>query len=496
MATPLTPKRIDKLGVYGVIREAAVDSFLTPEGALLDAQNVHFDRIGAVTVRPGIATLGATIIARPPMPAYGMHNALAGTALAVFNEAGSSAIYAFDGSNWNLSVGGGTASVAVRFLDFGSCTVALNFTYNTYASIRFIDGSYFGDGASYWQTSGTPINPDQFYGRACTLGEVYKSRIYLAGDTSKEGNPSRLYFSSVISTAGNITWDRSTDFVDINPGDGEGITGLKKFSLELLVFKPNYIYRFRTSGVDPDPLIKIGTRSQESIVEGQKGLYFHHDSGFYRYSGGYPTLISKPVQDIADAIPFSQYPSIVSWNDNDHIYFSIGNVTIRETKESQTIKNCVLRYTESSDTWTVYSYANEIRRAITYTRGTTLSRLVATDHGVVATHNSGTTDLGNPIKFRFKTKWYDWDGIAESKVIQELFAVCEKAQASELYCQTDENTKWEQIGEIKELVNYFKNVSMRFKRIRFMWQGTTKLEASIFKSIEIVRGLNEGIIFK
>ena len=495
MAKELTQKSIKNLGVYGNIREASVDSSLIPEGALLEAQNVHFDRIGAVTVRPGLTGLGSTIISRPPMPAYGFHNALSNTAVVVFNEGGSSAIYTYDGSLWNVNITGGTASVNIRFLDFGSCTIALNFSYNTYASLRYIGGnSGFMETSSYWKVAGTPINGDQFYGRACTLGEVYKSRVYLSGDTSKEGNPSRLYFSSVITTAGNITWDRSTDFVDINPGDGESITGLKRFSLELLIFKPNYIYRFRTSGVDPDPLIKIGTRSQESIVEGQKGMYFHHDSGFYRYSGGYPALISKPVQDIVDAIPFSQYGSIISWTDNDHVYFSIGNVTVAETKESLVIKNCVLRYTESSDVWTVYAYSNEIRRAITYTRGTTLSRLVATDHGVIATQNSGFTDLGNPIKYKLKTKWYDWGSMGDSKIIQELFAVCEKAQASQLFYQIDEDTRWIAVGELKELVNYFKNVSIRFKRIRFMWSGITRIDASIFKGIEITKGLNEGII--
>jgi len=134
------------------------------------------------------------------MPSYGLHNALAGTALAVMNEGGSSAIYAFDGSTWGASLTGGTASVNVRFLDFASCCIALNFTYNTYASLRYIGANAgWADSASYWKTSGDPINGDQFYGRACTLGEVYKSRIYLAGDTSKEGDSSRLYFSGVIA---------------------------------------------------------------------------------------------------------------------------------------------------------------------------------------------------------------------------------------------------------------------------------------------------------
>lgn len=496
MSSSLPKKSFKNLGVHGVLRPTSVDNSLIPEDAVTEALNVQFDQIGAVTVRPGLSTLGATIISRNPMPPYGMHLSQAGTALVVLNEGGSAAIYSFNGSSWNLSVGGGTASVTVRFLDFGSCTIALNFSYNTYASMLFIgQNSGWQDGASYWKSSGTPIQPEQFPGRACTLGEVYKSRVYLSGDTSKEGSPSRLYFSSVITTAGNITWDRTTDFIDINPGDGESITGLKRYSLELLVFKSNYIYRFRTSGVDPDPLIKIGTRSQESITEGSKGVYFHHDSGFYRYSGGYPTLISKPIQDIVDAIPFSQYGSVVSWTDNDHVYFSLGNITVQDPKEAITIKNCVLRFTESSELWTVYSYANDIRRGIKYTRGSTLSRLVALDNGIVATQNSGVVDVEAPIKFKFKTKWYEGESIASSKVLEELYVVCEKSLGSQLFYQIDEQTQWTAVGEMKELVSFFKNLSVRFKRIRFMWQGTTRFESSVFKSIELTKLSSEGITY-
>ena len=139
MAKELTPKSIKNIGVYGLIRPASVDDVLIPEGAVTEAQNVHFDRVGAATVRPGITNLGSTIIYRigtPVMPPYGFHNGLAGTALVVMDEAGSSAIYAFDGSTWNASLTGGTASVNVRFLDFASCCIALNFSYNTYSSLR------------------------------------------------------------------------------------------------------------------------------------------------------------------------------------------------------------------------------------------------------------------------------------------------------------------------------------------------------------------------
>lgn len=488
MSTPLQPQKIQNVGIYGVIREAEVDSNLIPDGAVTEAKNFQFDRKGAATVRPGMAALGATVLVS--RPSFGLHNAQSGTAIAVFSNGSSATIYSFSAGAWAVSLDGGTASVAIRFVDFGSYTIAINFMQNTYSSMRFWNAG----SSRHWHNTGNPINPQNMWGLTPQLGEVYKSRIYLFGDTSREGNNSRLYFSSVITSTGNITWSPTVDYVDINPGDGEGGTGLKRFSLELLCFKPSYIYRFRTSGVDPDPLIKIGTRSQESIVEGKRGLYFHHDTGFYRYTGGYPEELSRPISDIVDTIPFGQFSKIVAWNDQDHIYWSIGNVTVQETKESVTFKNCVIRYTESSDVWTIYSYASDIRRGMTYTPGTTISRLVANDMGVVATHNSGTSDLGEPISYRLRTKWYTWEGLANRKVIQEILAYCEKAQGITLMYKTDENLEWKTIDQLTSLINFFDKQSIRFHRIKFQIVGLSKLEAPVFLGLEIVKGINEGLV--
>lgn len=488
MPSPLEPKQIRNLGTYGVIRQNSVDDALIPDGAATEVQNFHFDRVGAATLRPGLTLLGATVLTSRPN--VGLFNAQSGTAIAAFSNGSSATIYSFSSGAWGVSLDGGTASVAIRFLDFASYTIAINFMYNTYTSMRFWNAG----SSRHWHHTGNPINPQHMWGRANQFGEVYKSKVYLAGDTSREGNGSRLYFSSVISTAGIITWSPTLDFVDMNPGDGETITGLKRFSKELCVFKPNYVYRFTTSGADPDPLIKIGTRSNESIVEGKRGLYFHHDSGFYRYSGEYPVEISRPINDFVEAIPFSQCGSITSWNDADHIYWSIGNLTVAETDGNYVWKNVVLRFTESSDLWTIYSYAQDIRRGVAYNNGSTLTRIVGNDMGVVATFNSGNTDLGEPIKYKIRTKWFEWDGIFTSKVISTIVVLAEKSQAAEFMYQADDDTAWHSLGQMKKLLNYFYNTDVRFHRIRFQVVGSSRFEPMIFKGIEIVQGINEGII--
>ena len=52
---------VRNIGVYGLIRQSAVDDNLTPDGAVVEAINVSFDRIGAVQSRPGLTAIGSSV---------------------------------------------------------------------------------------------------------------------------------------------------------------------------------------------------------------------------------------------------------------------------------------------------------------------------------------------------------------------------------------------------------------------------------------------------
>lgn len=487
MGLPLSPQEVRPIGIDGLVRQAEVDDILIPDGAVTEVLNMHFDRKGAATVRAGLTTLGGTVVAGYGI--VGLHNAQQGTMITVVDVAGSTSIYRLSGGSWGVTLSGGTASVRARFVDFGSVSVALNFSANTLSSMRF--WTLQGDGASYWKSTGNPINPQNMWGYNPQYGEVYKSRIYLAGDNQ---NPSRLFFSSVVSATGNITWTPDVDYVDINPGDGENITALKRFSTELLTFKPNYLYRYRTTGTDPDALIKVGTRSQESVVEGKLGVYFHNDKGFFRYSGAYPDEIGRPISDIVAAIPFTKYGKISGWSDSDHIYWSIGTITVSEAYANVTYKNVIVRYTESSQVWTMYSYPHDVTRGTTFSSATTQTQVIGTEFGVVATQDSGVTDYGEPISYRIVTKWLEWGGIANQKVIETLLTLCEKAQGANFMCQVDDNPVWHDIGTLTKFLNIYRRQKIVFHRIRFKVTGVSRIEPMVLRAIGLIEGINEGLV--
>lgn len=483
MATELEQQNIRAIGIYGVLRQSEVDDYLIPEGAVSEAINVHFDRKGAATLRPGIAALGATVMAG--YPCYGMHNTQNGSMVVVFSQGGSARIYTETGAAYTSNLTSGTANIRIRFVTFAGREIVLNWgtATNMYSSVQFWAGK---ENSAAWAYTGNPINPQNLWSNGIypKYGDTYKNKVYVAGDSTYK---SRLFFSTVISSAGNITWAPDTDYVDLYPDDGEDISGIKRYAVELLVFKPNYMYRFRTSSTDPDPLIRIGTRSNESIIEGKKGLCFHHETGFYKYTGGYPIEISRPISDIVDAIPLSYMDKIQSWKDNDHLYWSVGDLTI----EGKTWVHVVLRYTESSEIWTVYSYSNEITAGITRNTGSALSRVVGLDNGVCATYNSGTTDVGQPISYRLISKWYEWGGIENSKIIQKLISICEKAQGSKLMYQVDDDASWHDLGQLRKYLNFYEPLNIKFHRIRFKLTGMSSSEAFIWQGISILKGINQ-----
>jgi len=464
--------QLKNLGVYGIIRESEVDSNLIPDGALTSANNVHFDRKGAITQRNGLTVIGL----RQGGTCYGLYNAM-------FSNSGSNRLMSifidgkikiFQTGTW-IPLLTDTVNQKTRFATFADCVIRVNGT----------DDMKCWDGGSIWSTSGGSINVDDMAGYKTKFVEIFKNRVYTAGDTNA---PDRLYYSSIVDSWGAITWSPTTYYIDINPNDGENITALKRFSVEMLIFKPNHIYRFRTSSLDPDPLIKVGTKSQESVIEGKKGLYFHHETGFYRYNGTYPQEISRPISDFVDAIPSKNHGNIIAWRDSDHIYWSIGNVTVSGINYT----NVVLRYTESSQVWTTYSYPYQVTMACDYDDGTTLFRLVGDATGYASKYGVGTTDYGNAISYDFETKWYNFGNVTERKVLKEVIIICEKSQGIKAYYRTDDSNTWHSLGRLTSFRTKFTQLNIAFHRIRFKLQGISSQEAAIFEGFELADMVSEG----
>jgi hypothetical protein len=181
-------------------------------------------------------------------------------------------------------------------------------SYATFDDYLVIMSSEPGDVPRYWDQT-TPKNlgtntPD------CAFGVTHKSRFWMAGDVA---NPSRLYYSMALPNGADDDWnDGTAGFLDINPGDGDGITGLASHKNELWVFKGPYkgsIHRITGSSPSDyarkDFVFGLGAINHNSIFR------FSDDIGFVSQFGSVHSLAATSAfgdfHEAALSLPLNQW---------------------------------------------------------------------------------------------------------------------------------------------------------------------------------------------
>ena len=459
--------------IKGMIREKVVDSFLSPLDSCEFSMNLHTDQIGALTLRKGLTLLGAGI-GSSPILGMGNYRNNAGTNYKALAKIAVD-IYSFNGTSWSSVRSGLDTTSKARFTNLVDYIFMVNGNENEVLQ------TYNGSG-SFGTTNVASLPTGDFI-------ENYRSRIWVA-----DNSVDNVYYSDVVTTSQTITG--GTSFIQISPQDGEKITGLKRHPRALLVFKENHIYRiFSINSTDPDPSIKRGTYSNESIIECKTGIYYHHPTGFYKFNfDGEQEEISRPIIDIIQAIPRSYYENVNGWNDDDHIYWSVGDITLTGIVFSNII--CV--YTLSTKNWTIYSTGTEIRSSALYDDGTNLRIIVGDDVGNVLTFNSGTTDNGTPIYYDLQTHWYYFSQIKTSrKSFTELATLHENAQGGNISYQLDKTgeNQWKPIGTIKKDLEQIDSLNAKsFTRVRFRLSGSSSGSPFVFRGWELLNLVIEGEI--
>lgn len=476
---PIAPISIRNIGSSGVILDGVVDESLMPNGAVSLSINGHFDRIGAFTTRLGVTIIGSQLVASNSI--LGLHQFLdTGTGTNDRLIAGITTKWmALVSGTWTDKRTGLTTGNKARFTNF----VDYVFGVNGVDAMQSWDG-----GAGNFSTTNCTSAP------AATFIDNFRTRVWAARTVS---NPSRLYYSSIADASYAIVWtgDLGEGYIDVAPLDGEDITGLKKFGTALYVFKPSTIYRiFSINESEPDPQIFTGTYSQESVSVAKDGMYWHHSSGIFRLRNGEtkPAEISRPVYDIIKAIPKSYYDDVASWTDDDHVFFSVGDISLY----GNTINNCVLRWTISTECWAIYSYAHEFTCGTNYDNGTTIVRAVGDTDGKVHTFDSGYTDNGTPISYELETRWLDISGLrSEDKTIRRFVALCENMQGANLGWRngTMAVNQIQPIGQLTAQETVFQAQDIRGNRLKFSLRGQSSGTSAVFQGFEIIDWLNEGV---
>lgn len=465
----------------GVIRSAQLNDTVTPENSVQIAVNLNFDRIGAMTTRLGVATY-ATTLGGSAM-AFGTLN-IQGGAKGLFAQVGGT-IWEWNGATWTNVRTLTSSTNKARFSQW------LNHLYmvNGVDALQVSNGGAFSAEAGFVPATTMPV------GDFIQCG--FDGRIWIANKASDA-----LYYSDIVAFTPPSTYTMTytaTNFIkNLSPQDGQSITGLFRVPRALLVFKENCIIRvYSASSVDPFPAYNVGTYSQESIIQAKDGLYFHHSSGFYKFAfDGQPVEISRRIIDFVKAIPRSAYANITGvWDGFDAVEWSIGSITV----EGVTYTSCVVRYTISTQTWTIYDYVgNTITAMIRYDDGTTLNTLMGTSVGKIGLMNSGTTDFGEPIYFEFIDRWRSFTEMySKSKSISGIMVSSENAGGALLQYQTEKTpvNAWTDIDTIADKYDaLFPNASTDdFSNVRLRLRGYTRGNPIIIHGIEILSIQDKGL---
>ena len=466
----------------GVIRTAQLDDSVSPETSVELAVNMNFDRVGTAQTRPGISTYATTLGGE--VKSLGKLSIQGSTPQhKLFAQVGKN-IYVYNGSSW-VNVRTTTSDNKARFSQW------LNYLF----MVNGVDPLQASNGGNFSAVAGIVPSPAIPVGDFIQAG--FDGRIWVANAANDA-----LYFSDIVQftppSTFVITYDENNFIEKFSPQDGESITGLIRVPRALLLFKQNHIYRiYSATNIDPYPAYNVGTYSQESIVQTKDGVYFHHPSGFYHFSyDSQPVEISKRISDFIKAIPRDNYEKIVGIYDNfDSIKWYVGSVKVGGT----TYSNCALRYTISTQVWTVYDYSGfDITALIEYDDGSSINQIAGSKTGVIASLDSGETDLGNEIYYELIDRYRSWSDIpAYVQSITGMYVVSENGAGGQVQYQKQKScpNEWKNIGKISENeVTVFPNIETDdFNHIRFRIRGYTKGEPVVFESMGILLLQEKGL---
>ncbi|MCX6724251.1 MAG: hypothetical protein NT155_03730 [Candidatus Staskawiczbacteria bacterium] len=426
----------------GVIQ--GVDDRLAPKNSVSFALNLRFDKIlGRAVLREGTAIVGAQITDAKNI--LGLHQFIlsSGTKhlLSVIDGASNSALYRLITATWTSESVSGVKTVKHRFLTYLDTCMVLDGTNATSSA----------DGDT-WVTTGGNLDIGN-----CPKGKfavVWHDQVFVAGVSSYLD---RLFYSST-PTAGAIAWTGDeSGHLDIEPYHGQGdITALSKVPNYLLIFKDRALKRWDGSSTFPDDLCNIGTPSHESVVLGNKTVLYFSASykeslGIYETDGNTTRKISRPIQDIIEAIDSANYTSIAGFSNAEIAMWSVGDMTY----DGKSYSNVVILYNISSQNWTCLGFPTKFTVFTPYIDSTTLKIIAGNNDGEVIElfvgvndNITGNSDIG--IQYALQYPVIDFGARGNTKEVSSVVPYTKNGKDTQVLCRINEKNNFKPVGVVDD----------------------------------------------
>jgi hypothetical protein len=278
-----------------------------------DALNVQSLTAGGITKRNGLLTLAT------PATAFDSLYALEATAPMLLVGHGGTALYSVNGA--------------------GAIT-SRKTAVSSSARWEWVQSQPSGGQGPLYGMNGTDT-PQQWDGVAATMSDwtatsgtvpngkyvlLHQNFVFVAGTAA---NPSRLYWCQIVPGTGTDPrqWP-APNVIDLDPNDGDQITGLGKAGSLLLVFKRHKVFAVTdpTTGANRRISDSIGCIANRSIAETPQGTFFLAESGVWTTNGSTLTFASDIVAPTVTNMTFGATAAAVYWN--QHYYLSNGSQTL------------------------------------------------------------------------------------------------------------------------------------------------------------------------
>lgn len=255
-----------------------------------EALNVHTSLSGDIEKRYGFVTLSGATLTGEPVKATGVHslfpvNAASKSLLGVATTATTDTIFKLTTA--------GVASVLKTGL------TANTRWYWAQCEVDGAAGPIFGlngtDTPQKW--NGEEASTSEW---KATTGEVPKAAKFLTYFSSRLwcAAGSRLYYSGITGSSPDpLNW-ASENYVDLEPNDGQSITGIGVIGSWLVVFKSRktYVVYDPATAANRQVSNQIGCVAHRSIVQTPAGLFFlSEDQGICKTDGKGVAPFSDPI---------------------------------------------------------------------------------------------------------------------------------------------------------------------------------------------------------
>lgn len=190
----------------------------------------------------------------------------------------------------------------------------------------------------------------------------YRDRIYVAGDGGSSGDPRTVFYSA---RGDGTSWTTASDFFTVEDQRGEGITGFRSLSDNLLIFKTNSLFAYdevelkqRISGV--------GAWNHKVPVEIDGLIYTFCPRGIFATNGSTAKQIGAPVQQYwenfqpqVDSITVRVVTNTFAARFQHYYILYIHNIT-----DPTTTSDVVLVYDTIGKNWQVWTGFTNIRHLL------------------------------------------------------------------------------------------------------------------------------------